>query len=150
MTRFALLVTFLFSLLPPCPAAPLVWKSEAGIRRARLPQVAAGAPGFTRIDPASIGIQFTNVLLQARKLANANLMNGAGVALGDYDGDGNCDVYLCDLNGNNRMYRNLGDWKFQDVTEETGTLCPKQTSSGAVFADLNGDGLLDLLVSSMG
>lgn len=134
-----------------CWAAPaLVWKPAGEARRALLPKLSGTNQGFSRIDPPSSGIHFTNILLQARKLANANLMNGSGVALGDYDGDGNCDIYLCDLNGNNRLYRNLGDWQFRDVTEESGTACPKQTSSGALFADLNGDGLLDLLVTSMG
>jgi hypothetical protein len=149
MTRVArVLVCFIF--LFPSWAAPLTWKTDGSVRWAQLPAVSTAAAGFTRIDPASIGIQFTNILLPARKLANANLMNGSGVALGDYDRDGNCDVYLCDLNGHNRLYRNLGDWEFQDVTEQTGTACPNQTSTGAVFADLNGDGLLDLLVTSMG
>jgi len=96
------------------------------------------------------GIRFTNLLSEAQTAANQNLLNGSGVALGDYDGDGLCDVYLCSLVGTNTLYRNLGDWKFQDVTGETGVACPGQTSTGGVFADVNGDGMLDLLVTSMG
>lgn len=83
-------------------------------------------------------------------MANGNLMNGSGVALGDYDGDGLCDIYLCNLNGTNALYRNLGNWRFQDVTREAGVACPGQASTGAAFADVNGDGHLDLLVTSMG
>ena len=83
-------------------------------------------------------------------MLNQNLLNGSGVALGDYDGDGLCDIYLCDLGGTNVLYRNLGGWKFQDVTREAGVTCPNQSSTGAVFADINGDGWLDLLVTSMG
>jgi hypothetical protein len=77
---------------------------------------------------AATGISFTNTLAVERKKANANLMNGSGVALGDYDGDGLCDIYLSDLNGANALYRNLGNWKFKDTTREAGVACPGQTS----------------------
>lgn len=109
-----------------------------------------GKTGFTLMPSSITGITFTNSLPAERAMTNLNLMNGSGVALGDYDGDGLCDVYLCDLAGNNKLYKNLGNWKFKDVTDEAGVACPKQTSTGAVFADVNGDGLLDLLVTSMG
>src|SRR4029453_11622156 len=72
------------------------------------------------------------------------------VALGDYDGDGLCDIYLCDLTGTNALYRNLGNWKFKDTTREAGVACPGQTPTVAVFADIDGGGDLDLLVTSMG
>lgn len=99
---------------------------------------------------AATGIHFTNVLTEARIMANANLLNGSGVALGDYDGDGFCDLYFCDLGGRNALYRNLGNWKFTNVTDNAGVACPGQSSTGAVFADIDGDRRLDLLVSSMG
>lgn len=69
-----------------------------------------------------------------------NLLNGSGVALGDYDGDGLCDVYLCRLDG----------WQFEDVTAASGIGCLKQFSTGAVFSDVDGDRDLDLLVTAMG
>ena len=40
------------------------------------------------------------------------------MALGDYDGDGRCDVYLCNLDGRNALFRNKGGWKFEDVTDD--------------------------------
>ena len=73
-----------------------------------------------------------------------------GVPLGDYDGDGWCDIFLCNLNGSSRLYRNLGNWKFQDVTEEAGLANTNELAKGAVFADVNGDGYLDLLVTYSG
>src|SRR5205814_1735645 len=65
-------------------------------------------------------------------------------------GDGLCDIYFCRLEGPNVLYRNLGNWKFEDVTDRAGVACPDQYSTGAVFADVDGDGDLDLLVNSIG
>ncbi len=144
----------LFSLalaaVAPAFAQSLDWQPFGPNRIARLPARPEHAPGFTRLSSKDTGLNFTNTLSQARKLANANLMNGSGVALGDYDGDGLCDIYFCDLSGTNALFKNLGNWHFTNVTEQAGVACPKQTSSGAVFADVNGDGRLDLLVTSMG
>lgn len=131
-------------------AAPFERQQQSSFRVAHLPASAPHKPGFSRIASSVSGIAFTNTLSQARAAANANLMNGAGVALGDYDGDGLCDIYLCDLGGTNALYKNLGNWQFKNVTDEAGVACSKQTSTAAVFADINGDGKLDLLVSSMG
>jgi hypothetical protein len=69
---------------------------------------------------------------------------------GDYDGDGWPDLYFCNLEGSNKLYRNRGDWTFEDVTDQAGVSCGDMASTGAVFADINGDGWLDLLVTSCG
>ena len=109
-----------------------------------------GKAGFTLIEPLRSGVQFTNVLSEMARMTNANLMNGSGVALGDMDGDGLCDIFLCSMAGQSRLYKNLGNWAFKDVTEAAGVGCAGQVSTGALFADLDGDGDLDLLVTSMG
>lgn len=146
----ALLVAACLHSVVMTPAADLTWESAPGYRWAALRVPTGTQPGFVAVPPTVSGIAFTNILTEARKLTNANLMNGSGVALGDYDGDGRCDLYLCDLGGANALYRNLGGWKFENVTTQAGVACPGQTSTGAVFADLNGDNRLDLLVTSMG
>src|SRR3989441_2933784 len=43
-----------------------------------------------------------------------------------------------------------GNWQFEDITDSAGVGCGGQNSTGAVFADIDGDGDLDLLVNSMG
>jgi hypothetical protein len=128
----------------------LEWEQISGGRRAKLSVPTSGKTGFTLVPGTATGILFTNSLPIERAMTNLNLLNGSGVALGDYDGDGLCDIYLCDMAGHNKLYKNLGNWKFKDVTDEAGVSCPDQTSTGAVFADVNGDGHLDLLVTSMG
>jgi hypothetical protein len=122
--------------------------SKATITRLSVPK--EGKTGFTLLDNSKTGVLFTNLLPASRWITNVNLVSGSGVALGDYDGDGLCDIYLCSLAGSNVLYKNLGNWTFKDVTAEAGVGCPNQTSSGAVFADLDGDGDLDLLVTSYG
>ena len=105
-----------------------------------------GSPGFTQISPSQIGITFSNsVAVHSMHTLIAN-----GLAAGDVDGDGLCDLYFCNGNGANVLYRNLGGWKFADITAGAGVGCPGQHSIGATFADVNGDGALDLIVTARG
>ena len=110
-----------------------------------------GQPGFTLLKPEQTGVTFRNDLKDESGAKNRNLFNGSGVALGDYDGDGKVDLYFCSLEGENKLYRNLGGMKFVDVTHQAGVaLGGGAVSRGAVFADIDGDGKLDLLVTVMG
>lgn len=106
--------------------------------------------GFTLTSAEDTGVRFTNQLAAARSLTNHVLLNGSGVAAGDVDGDGRCDLYFCGLDGPNALYRNLGDWTFADITEAAGVACTGLDSTGAVLADVDGDSDLDLLVTSVG
>jgi enediyne biosynthesis protein E4 len=69
---------------------------------------------------------------------------GMGVAVGDYDNDGNEDLYVTGYGGN-RLYHNNGHCNFTDVTEQAG-VGGSGWSSSAAWVDLDNDGLLDLVV----
>jgi hypothetical protein len=71
---------------------------------------------------------------------------GMGSAAGDYDGDGNIDLYVTSY-GRNLLYRNNGDGTFTDVTEKAGVAAPGW-STCATWFDFDNDGKLDLFVSS--
>ncbi len=122
--------------------------TQTQIRPLKLPD--HGHTGFTNMNPNQVGIHFTNVLSSDRSITNQIYLNGSGVAAGDVDGDGWCDLYFCGLDRGNALFRNLGHWQFEDITDAAGVRCAGLDSTGAAFADINGDGYLDLLVNTIG
>jgi hypothetical protein len=128
----------------------LRWETNGWLRTATLNVAKEGKPGFTRLPETVTGLAFTNHLADLSAGRNQVRMNGSGVALGDIDGDGLCDIYFCRLEGSNRLYRNLGSWRFVDITDAAGVACVGQYSTGAALADVDGDGDLDLLVNAIG
>jgi len=82
-------------------------------------------------------------------LSGVNLGYSFGVAAGDYDNDGNEDLFICNA-GRNTLYHNNGDGTFTDVTEGSGldNKPANVLSVGAAWFDYDNDGLLDLIVSN--
>lgn len=134
--------------LPGLANADLSWSTGQGHRVAVVTPPAASKVGFTSLPATTTQVWFTNQLTGDPFLINAVAHNGAGVAVGDVDADGWPDIYLCNLQGPNRLYRNLGNWRFQELPIGDAA-CTNQISSGATLADVDGDNDLDLLVNGI-
>jgi hypothetical protein len=73
---------------------------------------------------------------------------GQGACVGDYDNDGNDDLFVTYW-GQNHLYRNLGDGRFTDMTREAGlTQSRVRWNTGCAFLDYDRDGRLDLIVAN--
>ena len=108
---------------------------------------------FTQMDPKDLGIEFENQLSYTEEFnpyTYRNFYNGAGVALGDINNDGLIDLYFTGNMTENKLYLNKGNWEFEDITDRAGVACSGVWSAGATWADINGDGLLDLYVTKSG
>ena len=124
--------------------------SDAVVQSTELVTAAAG-DGFTQLSTAESGISFVSAAT-SRELQLDAIAVQAGMAAGDYDADGDIDLYLCGIENDNQLYRNDGDWHFTDVSAEAGAGIGMSgdMAEAAVFADLNGDDKLDLYVGVRG
>jgi len=93
-------------------------------------------------DPAQGAIRFRDVTHGSGLEAG---FYGMGVAAGDFDNDGWVDLYVTAV-GTNRLYRNLGNGTFEDVTAASGAGGSDQWSTSAAWFDADNDGDLDLFV----
>jgi len=110
-------------------------------------------PLFEKLSADQTGIEFINSY-PLESQAQYNMMGGAfgvgGVCIGDYDGDGLADIFLASAQQPNRLYRNLGGMRFEDVTVTSGIGEERAWSSGATFVDIDNDNDLDLYVCVYG
>jgi hypothetical protein len=124
---------------------PSTWQQAPGYRWREL-VVPRGKAGFTPVQANRSQVAFQNTVSEAALLRNRILGQGAGVAIGDVDSDGLVDVFFGRTEGCNALYRNLGDWRFEDITARAGVGACDRYTTGATFADIDSDRDLDLVL----
>src|SRR5579872_2692357 len=102
-----------------------------------------------RLDAS--GIRFVNQVVAdaAQELKPNHYDHGVGLAVADVDGDGLCDLYFVSQVGGNELWRNLGEGRFENVTDQAGVALLGRVSVSASFADTDNDGDPDLFVTTI-
>jgi len=139
-------------------AAQGIWAADSAGEIAEQPLAprpfSRGKTMFVQLSPDETGVRAENPyddprmwddLYQEFQVGSI----GSGIAIGDFDGDGRPDIFVVGKTGKCKLYRNLGGYRFEDVTEKAGvggTSTPGVWAQGATFVDINNNGLLDIYV----
>ncbi|WP_414460850.1 VCBS repeat-containing protein [Flagellimonas lutimaris] len=108
---------------------------------------------FSLLSAEQTGIDFRNDLEYTEEFNTytyRNFYNGGGVAIGDLDKDGLPDIFFTGNMVGNRLYLNQGNLTFEDITDDAGLDSGDVWSTGVSFADVNGDGWLDIYICKSG
>jgi enediyne biosynthesis protein E4 len=108
---------------------------------------------FSKISSEQSGIKFVNTVKNTEDLnilTYRNYYNGGGVAIGDINNDGLSDIFFTANMGENKLYLNKGNMKFEDITNKAGVASADNWSTGVVMVDINNDKLLDIYVCNAG
>ncbi|MBN1442183.1 MAG: CRTAC1 family protein, partial [Planctomycetes bacterium] len=111
-----------------------------------------GEPLFESLPPERTGIDFACRMDRSHPRSNLNhtAFVSGGAAMGDVTGDGRPDLFFTYGPGENRLYRQGDDLRFEDVTESAGVGGGDAWGVGAAMADIDSDGDLDIYVCNYG
>ncbi|WP_204344353.1 FG-GAP-like repeat-containing protein [Psychroserpens algicola] len=104
---------------------------------------------FEFLEPSLTNVSFKNEITETETfniLLYEYLYNGGGVAVGDINNDGLDDIYFSGNTVENKLYLNLGDFKFKDITSTAQVNGGNGFKTGVTMADVNNDGYLDIYV----
>ena len=106
---------------------------------------------FTLLKPENTGIYFNNKITESDSLNiidQANIYNGGGVGVGDFNNDGLIDIYFVGNQVANKLYLNKGNLQFIDITNLANVDGQGNWGRGVSIIDINNDGWLDIFVST--
>src|SRR5689334_12989800 len=105
---------------------------------------------FKLLPSSATGIGFKNTITESDSfniLNQANIYNGGGVGIGDFNNDGLMDIYFAGNMVSNKLYLNKGNLKFDDITNAAGVNGDGHWCTGVAVVDINNDGWQDMYVS---
>ena len=108
---------------------------------------------YTPLLPDRSGVDFENTIVETPEvniLTYEYAYNGGGVAAGDFNNDGLCDLYFSGNQVSNKLYLNQGKLEFKDVTENARVAGRRLWKTGVATVDINNDGWLDIYVCYSG
>jgi len=108
---------------------------------------------FSLLPCSRTGIEFRNDVDDLGKYTPHNtyyIYNGGGVAVGDIDNDGLDDLLFSSNQNGCSLYRNLGEFRFTDITEKSGIAYSESWTTGVCMVDINSDGWMDLHICRSG
>ena len=111
-----------------------------------------GGSQFDQPGPGKTGVTFANNIKESDALNILDYLyfyNGGGVAVGDVDNDGLPDIFFSGNQVPNKLYRNQGGMRFEDISEQAGISGNSSWNTGAVMGDVNADGFLDIYVCAV-